>query len=61
MKFRKMWQVRTENVPVKIGVLGTIKKGLNQKLQLLPGPPSTKELYKITIMSTAHIIGTVLV
>ena len=48
-------------MPVKIGVLGTIKKGLDQKLQLLPGHPSTKELYKITIMSTAHIIGTVLV
>ena len=52
-EFIRMWPVRTENVPVKIGVLGTIKKGLDQRLQLFPGHPSTKELCKITLMSTA--------
>jgi hypothetical protein len=56
IEFSKMWQVRTENVPVEIGVLGTIKKGLDQNLQLLPGHRSAMELYKITLMSTAHII-----
>ena len=55
-----MWQVRTENVPVKIGVLGTIRKGLYQNLQLLPGHPSAIQLYKITLRSAAHIIVTVL-
>jgi hypothetical protein len=60
IEFSRMWQVRRENVPLKIGVLRTNKTGLDQKLQFLPGHPSTKELYKITLMSTAHIIGTVL-
>jgi len=34
-----MWKVRTKIVPVKIGALGTIKKGLGQNLQLFPGQP----------------------
>jgi len=47
-------------VPIEIGVLGTIKTGLYQNLQLLPGHLSAIELYvyKITVMSTAHIFGT---
>ena len=34
-----MWKVRTKVVPVIIGALGTIEKGLDQNLQLLPGHP----------------------
>jgi hypothetical protein len=55
-----MWKVRTKIVPVIIGVLGTIKKGSNQNVQLLPGHPSAIELQKIALMSTAHIICKVL-
>ena len=56
----RMWKVRTEIVPVGIGALGTIKKGLDQNLQTLRGHPSATELHKITLMSTAHIIRKVL-
>jgi hypothetical protein len=45
--------------PVRIGTLGTIKKGLDQDLQLFPGHPSSIELH-ITLMTTAHIIPKVL-
>jgi len=51
-----MWEVRTKIVPVIIGALGTIKKGLDQNLQLIPGHLSATELQKITLMSTAHSI-----
>ena len=51
-----MWKVRAKIVPVVIGALGTIKKGMDQKLQLLPDHPSAIELQKITLMSTAHNI-----
>ena len=47
-------------MPIITGALGTIKKGLDQKLQSLPGQPSAIELQKITLMSTAHIIREVL-
>ena len=40
----RMWKVRTKIVPVVIGVLGIIKKGLDQNLHLLPGHLSAIEL-----------------
>jgi len=55
----RVWKVRTVMVPVMIGALGTIKKELDQNLQLLPGHPSVTEL-QITLMSPAHIIHKVL-
>jgi hypothetical protein len=50
-----MWKVRTKIVPVIIGALGTIKMGLDQKLQLHPGHQLATEL-QITLMSTAYSI-----
>ena len=41
-------------VPVITGALGTIKKGLYQNRQLLPGHRLAIELQKITLMSTAQ-------
>jgi hypothetical protein len=55
-----MWKVRTKIVPVTIGAVGTIEKGLDRNLQLLPGHPSAIQLQKGTLMSTAHIILEVL-
>ena len=51
-----MWKVRTKIMPVITGALGTIKKGLDQNFQLLPGHPSAIELQKITLMSIAQSI-----
>ena len=42
------------------GALGTVKKGLDQNLQLLPGHPWTTELQKITTVSNAYVIHNVL-
>jgi hypothetical protein len=52
----RMWKVRTKTVPLIIGALETIKKGLGQNLQLFPGQPLATELQKITLMTTAHTI-----
>jgi hypothetical protein len=41
-------------VQVITGALGTIKTGLDQNCQLVPGHRSAIELQKITLMSTAH-------
>ena len=49
-----------KTVPVVIGALGTMKKELDQNLQLLPGHPSAIELQKVTLMRTAHISHKVL-
>ena len=52
----KMWSLKTSIVPVVIGALGTIKKGTEQHIEKLPGNPSLRELQKITLMGTAHIL-----
>jgi len=44
-----MRKVRTDIMPVIIGALGTIKKGLDQNLQLLSGNLLAIELQKITL------------
>jgi len=57
----RMWKVRGKKiVPVVIGALGTIRMGLDQNLQLLPGHLSAIELQNITLMGTAHIFRKVL-
>ena len=45
--------MKTKIVPVIIGALETIKKGLDQNLQLLL---SAVQLQKTTLMSTAHVV-----
>ena len=52
--------MRAKIVPIINGALDTIKKELDQKLQLLPCHPLAIELQKITLMCTAHIIRKVL-
>jgi hypothetical protein len=47
-------------VPVITGALGVIKKGLDPKHKSLPGHHSAKELQKIVLLSTTHVIHKVL-
>jgi len=55
-----MWKMGTKIMPVINGTLGTIRKVLDQNLQLRPGHPAATELQKVTLMGTAHIIPKVL-
>jgi len=48
--------LRTKIVPVIIGALGTVKRGLDQNFQLLPGHRLATDLQKFTLMRTAHSI-----
>ena len=60
IKASRTWKVRTKIVPFITGALGTIKEGISQNIQLLPGQASAIELQKIAFVSTAHIIYKVL-
>ena len=59
-EINRIWKLRTKVVPVIIAALGTITKGLDQNLQLHPAHQLAINLYKVTLMSTAHIIHKVL-
>jgi len=56
IKVSRMWKVRTKIVLVIVSALGTIKKGLDKKLQMLPDYMSASEIQKTTLMRIAHII-----
>jgi hypothetical protein len=60
MEISRLWKVITKSVPVILGALGTIKKGLDQNLLLLPGHLLAIWVQKITLMSTTHVIRKVL-
>ncbi|CAH1954594.1 unnamed protein product [Acanthoscelides obtectus] len=38
----RMWNVKTSTTPFIVGALGTIKQGLDQHLQSIPGNTSMK-------------------
>ena len=56
----RTWKGGTKIVPVIIWALGTITKGLDKNLQLLPDHLLAIELQMNTLISTAHITGKVL-
>jgi hypothetical protein len=55
-----MWEVKTEIVPIVNGTLETIKEGLEQNIQLLPGHLSAIDLQKFKLMSNAQSMVQVL-
>ena len=46
----------TKIMSVITGALGTIKKGLDQNIQLLQGHPTATELQKVALMGIAHLL-----
>jgi hypothetical protein len=48
-------------IPVIIGETGTISKSLRNYVRTIPGNHEVRELQKIAILSTAHILREVLI
>lgn len=47
-------------IPVVIGALGVIKKGLEKYVDKIPGTVSIDELQKMTLLGTAQILISIL-
>ena len=56
----KMWEMKTTTVPVVVGALGLIKKGLEKQISKIPGTIHIEQLQKIVILGSAHIIRRIL-
>ena len=56
----RMWGMSTETVPVVIGTLRVIKKGLEEQTGKIPGTINISELQNIMLLGTAHILRRVL-
>jgi hypothetical protein len=57
---QRMSNVKTKVIPVIIGVTGTISKSFRKYVNNILGKHDMKELQKIAILGTAHILQKVL-
>jgi len=60
IEIQRMWNIKTEAIPVKIGANGTISKPFRKYVSNIPGNHEVKELQKRAILGTAHILQKVL-
>ena len=59
IKVERTWGIKaTTIIPVAIGVIVLIKKGLGKYVQHIPGKIKMHELQKITLLGTSHILRT---
>ena len=60
VEISKIWNMKTITIPVVIGALGVIEKGMRSDIEKIPGKISSEELQKITLLGTALILRKVL-
>ena len=60
IEIQRMWNVKTNVIPVIIGATGTISKSFRKYLSNILGNHEIKELQKTAIFGTAHILRKVL-
>jgi hypothetical protein len=59
-EIQRMWNIKTNVIPVIIRATGTISKSFRKYLSNITGKHEIKELQKIVIMGTAHTFREVL-
>ena len=56
MEVAKMWKMKTITVPVAVGALGLITKGLSKYINQIPGQVNVDMVQKIVLLGSAHIL-----
>jgi hypothetical protein len=56
IEIQRMWNVKTNVIPVIIGATGTISKSFRKYLSKVLGIHEVKELQKTAMLGTAHIL-----
>ena len=51
-----MWNMKTNVIPVGIGALGLIRKGINRYVNQIPGNIRVDELQKTVFLEAAHLL-----
>ena len=57
---QRMWNVKTEVIPVIIGATGTVTESFRKYVSNITGKHEVKELQKTAPLGTAHILRKVL-
>ena len=56
IEISKMWNTKTIVIPVEIGALGLIRKGINQYVEQIPSNIRVEELQKTVLLGTEHLL-----
>ncbi|XP_067053528.1 uncharacterized protein [Acropora muricata] len=56
IEIERMWCMKATTIPVVIGALGLIKKGLEKYTKQIPGNIKISELQKIALLGTSRIL-----
>ena len=51
-----MWKMKATTLPVVIGALGLIKKGMRSTAEKISGKINLEELHQITLIGIAHVL-----
>jgi hypothetical protein len=60
VEIQRMWNVKAKVIPVITGATGTISESFRKYVSNIPGNHDVRELQKIVILGTAHILRKVL-
>ena len=52
----KMWKLKVKTIHVVVGALGLVKKGTEELINMIPGNSFLREVQKIVLTSTAHVL-----
>ena len=60
IEIQRMWKMKAVVVPVVVGALGIMSKDFEKYLKELPSDVSSKQIQKIALLGTAHILRKIL-
>jgi hypothetical protein len=60
IEIQRMWNVKTEVIPIIIVATGTISKPYKKHVSTVPGNHDVRELHKTAILGTADLLRKVL-
>jgi hypothetical protein len=60
IEIQRMWNMKCMIIPVIIGAIGVVTKGLKTNLEAITGKQSTDSLQTTAVLGTSHVIREVL-
>ena len=60
LEIQRMWHMKTIMIPVVVGALGTVKKGMIENIEKVSNRANVTEIQKICMLGSARILRKVL-
>ena len=61
LEIQRMWHMKTVVIPVVVGALGTVKKGMVENIKKVSETATVTEIQKICMLESARILRKVLI